>query len=298
MIELQQIRSVLAVAQERSFTRAAETLWVSRATISDHVRKVEHALGVQLFERTTRQVSLTPAGKVFQDYASRMLSDMASLSDAVRRTGSQPHGTLRLGVTPGVAEDLLWACVADFNTRYPGVEVQLTETTVTELERLIRSGELDLAVLSWPVGRPPADLHTIVLVEEPTGVVLMHDHPLALQRPLTVTVLRDLPFITFVPGYTLREIAFELFRRADVTPIVAMESAVDEAVCGLVRAGLGLSVVTRDRAAREGLAFLPTEPPTEARAVGVAWSAAVQTSEVATALRHHLLRFHDRPVMT
>lgn len=284
-ISVPDLRAVLGVAQHGSFARAAEALWLSRARMSEQIRDIERGLGVRLFDRTTRSVKLTPAGRVYVERAAQILAELASMQEAVREAGERPRGTVRLGLPAGVVTQRIWHVVSAFRTAYPEIEFVFAETTIEELVESLRKGDLDLSVVAWPAGRPPPGVRTTELASSPTGVVVAADHPLAKAPRVASADLGSLPLVTFVRGFALRAIAEDFCQRAGLEPVVALQSSVDETVAGLVRAKVGYSVTTLDRAEQERLCVLSTELGCLERVVGLAWPQHAALAPAAAKLR-------------
>ncbi|KXF52918.1 hypothetical protein AXA44_08785 [Rhodococcus sp. SC4] len=288
-IGVQDLRAVLEVAERGSFARAAEALWVSRATMSEQIKGVERTLGVRLFDRTTRSVNPTPAGRVFVEHAARLLIELAGMQEAVREAGEQPRGVVRLGLPAGVVTQRIWHIISTFRRDYSEIELVFAETTIDELIRSIQKGELDLSVVAWPAGRVPGGVNTAELTSTATGVVVAPDHALAKLSRVPSESLDGLPLVTFVPGFALRAIAEEFCQRAGLQPVIALQSSVDETVAGLVRAKVGYSISTLSNAEREELAVLTTEVPCLDRIVGVAWSKQGLLAPAAAKLRDRIV---------
>lgn len=287
-IGVRDLTAVLEVAEAGSFSRAAESLWVSRATMSEQIKHVEHLLGVKLFDRTTRSVSLTPAGRVFAEHAARLLIDLAGMQDAVREAGDLPRGTVRIGVPAGVVTQRIWYSISGFRRDYPEIELVFVENTTAELLRSITKAELDLSLASWPAGQTPTGVQTTELGSTATGVVVAVDHPLAKAPSMASADLAEIPLVTFVHGFALRAIAEDYCQRAGIQPVIAMESSVDETVAGLVRAKIGYSITTAEQAEREGLTMLATEIPCLDRTIGLAWSNRGELTSAAAKLRDRI----------
>src|ERR1700760_4073340 len=150
MYDPEQLQTFLAVARTLSFTQAAAQLGVRQPTVSQHVRKLEEAVGRQLFVRDTRMVTLTADGEALTGFARAIL---AANEEAVGYfTGSGVSGRLRFGVTHGLALTPLPKILRDFRQVYPRVDLELTVEQSSTLERRIESGHLDLAYLKQTRG--------------------------------------------------------------------------------------------------------------------------------------------------
>src|SRR5271165_1065316 len=188
-MELRHLRYFVAIAEERSFTRAAERLWVAQPGLSTQIRRLEAELGVQLFERHTRGVDLTDAGTLFLERARAALA----AAEVARCTGRDLEagvvGAVRLGLSTmpswGPASVLLDA----FARHRPGVEVTTLESYGGALARDLRDGRLDAVLAPTMFGSP--DLHCLHVGSEPWSVLVGPSHRLADDGPLDVHDLRD-----------------------------------------------------------------------------------------------------------
>jgi DNA-binding transcriptional LysR family regulator len=176
-LELRNLRYFVAIAEERSFTRAAERLWVAQPGLSTQVRRLESELGVKLFERHSRGVELTEAGALFLERVRVALAAVETASATGRDLEAGVIGNVRLGVT-GEAR---WRLTADLLRRFtherPGVELTLLEGHGGTLWRDLRDGRLD-AVLA-PAGHASPDLRRTEVGSEPWVVLMGNGHPIA-----------------------------------------------------------------------------------------------------------------------
>lgn len=158
---LQEIEAVVAIARAESFRKAALTLEMSTTSLSNAVGKLEKHLGVRLFNRTTRSVSLTDAGRVFIERAGPALSDLRSVMDAVRSQQATPSGMLRINTFASGAREIISPLVLEFLRRYPDVQVDLvTEGRLVDIVAdgfdlgLRRADLVPADMIAVPVGRP------------------------------------------------------------------------------------------------------------------------------------------------
>ncbi|HET7047920.1 MAG TPA: LysR family transcriptional regulator [Solirubrobacteraceae bacterium] len=198
-MELRHLRYFIAIAEERSFTGAAERLWVAQPGLSTQMRRLEAELGVQLFERHSRGVDLTQAGALFLERARAA----ASAADLALATGRDLEagliGSVRLGLAAGARWHLASELLLRFGRERPGVELTAVEAYGRTLWRDLRAGRLDALVA--PTGHGSADLRTLELGHEDWVVLVGTGHPLAgigavdaedLQgEPITITGHRD-----------------------------------------------------------------------------------------------------------
>src|SRR4051812_40223807 len=187
-MELRHLRYFVAIAEERSFTRATERLWVAQPGLSTQIRKLESELGVQLFERHTRGVDLTDAGEVLLERARAALA----AADVAAGTGRHLEAGLLGRVRVGVSTDARWhgasMLLARFARDYDGVELSVLEGTGGALWRDLRDGRLD--ALLGPSAFASPDLHALDLGSEPWVVLVGGGHRLAGTGPVQAGELR------------------------------------------------------------------------------------------------------------
>src|SRR5690348_5135262 len=185
-MELRQLTYLVAVAEERNFTRAAERVHVSQSGVSAQIRQLERELGAELFDRSSRTASLTVAGKAALEHARAALAATDAVTQAVGEVTGVIRGRLTLGMVIGCTITQLFEALAAFHTAHPQVETSLQEGISTQLIEGVRTGALDLALIGV-AGTAPAGLESMTIVSEPIVAAVPPDHPLA-ERP----ALRDL----------------------------------------------------------------------------------------------------------
>ncbi|GAA2124676.1 hydrogen peroxide-inducible genes activator OxyR [Kitasatospora saccharophila] len=189
------LRQFIVVAEELNFTRAAARVFVAQQALSQQVRRLEADLGVQLFERNTRQVSLTPAGEVLLADARRLVADADAAVERVRRAAAGKSGLLRLGFAPGGMREATRTVVAAFERAYPEVEVQLVESGWDDPSTGLRSGACDVGVVALPNGL--SGLDTVPIDTWPPCLAQSKDHPLTSAAALTAEDLVHLPVVGY-----------------------------------------------------------------------------------------------------
>lgn len=211
-LTLRQLQYALAVAELRSFRRAAQLCFVSQPSLSAQIAELERSLGVQLFERDRRQVLITPAGEELVERARRMLLLAEDLRDAAARRGDLLTGTLRLGVIPTIAPYLLPDIDPVIRAEYPGLMLRWTEDKTELLVEKIGRGELDavLVALESELG----SLAHETIGEDPFVLAAPREHRLGRKSgPLRVSTLAAERVLLLDDGHCFRDQALELCAR-------------------------------------------------------------------------------------
>ncbi|HHM4608673.1 TPA: transcriptional regulator CynR, partial [Pseudomonas aeruginosa] len=218
---LRHLRYLLAVAEHRNFTRAAEALHVSQPTLSQQVRQLEEQLRVQLLDRSGRSVRPTDAGELYLLHARRALRELEAAQRAIHEVRDLSRGRLRLGMTPTFTCYLVGALVDPFNQRYPGIELSLEELPQDALEAALIDDRLDLGVAFSEPGSVEIDSQPLYL--ERLGLVLGAEHPAA-NAPLAAAALAELPLALLRDDFATRRHIDAYLRQQGVTARVALEA--------------------------------------------------------------------------
>ena len=261
MMELRHLEHFIAVAEEQSFTRAARRLRIVQSALSVSIRSLERELGVQLFERTTREVKVTDAGRVLLPEARRTLDAAASARAAVLDARSGLRGTLRLGMMQVISVVDVGSLIARFHHERPLVEIvpRSAPGGSAALVSDVRRGALDAAFVA--VSDPDQHgLTATTLASEPVLLACLPDHRFAGRAAVSVSELADEPFVDFMPGWGTRTLSDQLFARAGIERPAGMEVADASIHAALVRAGLGLAILPESMIADAGLNGVPLQP--------------------------------------
>jgi DNA-binding transcriptional LysR family regulator len=290
-MELRHLRAFVAVAEELHFGRAARRLRVAQPPLSRQVRALEEEIGVELLERTTRRVALTPAGRGFLAEARRVLAQTERAVRAAQRAGRGEIGHLALAFVPSADLDVLPRVLRLWNARAPEVELALHALLPGQQVEALRRGDVQVGFLRLPVDG--AGLAVEPIAREPLVAALPADHPLARCRRVRVGDLRTAPLILFprtvAPGYYDRLVS--VCRRAGFAPRVVHETASMQTNLGLIAAGLGVSLLPAAirNLARAGVVYRPLAPPVPYVEMAVAY----RRDERAPVLRAFLATVRD-----
>lgn len=205
---LRQLQYASAVADLRSFRRAAERCHVSQPSLSAQVIQLEEALGVRLFERGSRRVLVTAAGEAVLGRVRRMLLEADDLAESVRQLGDPLSGTLRLGVIPTISPYLLPEVVPEMRARHPALSAVWVEDKTETLMEALRDGRLDGALLALEA--PLGEVEKEVVCEDPFVLVAPPGHPLVQSSaPATPQEMRGTGFLLLDEGHCFRDQALD-----------------------------------------------------------------------------------------
>ncbi|MGY1437721.1 LysR substrate-binding domain-containing protein [Streptomyces reniochalinae] len=239
-----QLRAFVAVAEHLHFREAAAAIGMSQPALSGAVAALEETLGVQLLERTTRKVLLSPAGERMAVRARAVLHAMGQLMEEAEAAQAPFTGVLRLGVIPTVAPYLLPTVLGLVHKRYPDLDLQVHEEQTDSLLEGLGQGRLDLLLCAVPLAAPW--VREIPLFDEDFVLVTPQDHPAAGRGDLPRSMLRELDLLLLDEGHCLRDQALDICREAGRT-----EST------GVTTSAAGLSTLVQLVAGGMGVTLLP-----------------------------------------
>ena len=258
-MEFRQLECFIAVAEELHFGRAAERLCMTQPPLSRQIQLLEQDLGVTLFERNSRQVLLSAAGRRFLRDARHLLEFSAQAAATARRTSGGEAGHITLGFTAVAAYRLMPSMIMQARKLLGGVEIQLRETVTTDLSRLLLARELD-AILARSVPQQ-AGIESRLVEREPLVLALPAGSPLCEHATVPLRLLQGQPFVLYSPreGKYFYDRIVGAFGLADVQPQYVQRAGQTHTLLALVRAGLGVGIVPDSaRELRfEGVEFRP-----------------------------------------
>ncbi|MGX1128651.1 DNA-binding transcriptional LysR family regulator [Streptomyces glaucescens] len=242
-VDLQQMRYVVALAETRNFTRAAERCSVVQSSLSHRIAGLERELGVQLFARSSRRVEPTSAGVAFVAGARECLAAAdRAVAQAAAATGVV-RGRLAVGVIVTTAAVDVPELLQRYRARHPEVQVVLRSGRSDDLVTAIRDGDLDIAFLGLPEGRRPSGVESVDLDHDRHVLVVPAGHRLAGASRVTLEEIAGEPFVDFVAGTPARAQSDEAFAAAGLVRDVAYEAGVVELMTRLIARGLGIALM-------------------------------------------------------
>jgi LysR family transcriptional activator of glutamate synthase operon len=262
-MELRQLRYLVALAEERSFTRAASKVLVAQPALSQQVAKLEAELGVPLVDRTTRRVGMTEAGERLVEHGRRVLREVDVAREEIADLAGVRSGRLTIGASQTIGRFDLLGLLATFHHRYPDVDLALREDLSLSLAAQLRNDELDLAFITIPPGPATEGLERRLVSSEEMVAVLPPDHELSRRRTLRITDLEAQTVVTFRHGATIRRRLDEAAERAGVELRVAFETNDVARMRAIAAAGLAVAILPLTDAEQPGppVAAVPFDEP-------------------------------------
>jgi LysR family transcriptional regulator, transcription activator of glutamate synthase operon len=291
-MELRQLRYLVALADERHFTRAAAREHIAQPALSQQIRRLEAEVGLALVERTTRRVALTDAGELLVARARRILSELDDAQAELATLAGVKGGRLSVGALHTMGPLDLSLLLASFHRDHPAVELTVREQSSEELAEMLRDDVIDLAFLSVTERIQSHGLELHHLVSEDLVAVLPPQHPLAGRDSVDLRELAGDPFFSFRPGSRLRELLDSAAAGAGFQPRIALESNESRRIRSLVSGGLGVAILPASDAAGPGapVAVARLANPALTRDVTLASRAKRRHSPAAQAFRELTLR--------
>ena len=251
---LRHIRYLLAVAEHRNFTRAAEALHVSQPTLSQQIKQLEENLGAPLLDRTGRRISLTDAGQAYVRYARLALQDLQAGTRAIHDVQDLRRGHLRLAMTPTFTAYLIGPLLARFNALYPGITLSIEELTQDRIEAALGEDLLDIGI--GFTGEHGVEIDCEALFVEELSLVVSASHPERNQRAWL-----EQPLVLLNTGFATRRYIDDYCHRQGVKPQIAMEANSISAIIEIVRSTPLATILPRALAeAQAGLRAVAIEP--------------------------------------
>ncbi len=290
---LTELRYIVAVARERHFGRAAEACFVSQPTLSVAVKKLEEELDVKLFERGSNEVSVTPLGEEIIRQAQSVLEQAQSIKEIAKRGKDPLAGPLRLGVIYTIGPYLLPDLVRNAIAQVPQMPLMLQENFTARLLDMLRSGELDCAILAEPF--PDTNLALAPLYDEPFLVAVPRTHQLAKHERINAEALKQETMLLLGTGHCFRdhvlEVCPEFARFSSNAEGIrkSFEGSSLETIKHMVAAGMGVTVVPQlsvPQAPNPHVIYIPFEDPVPTRRVVLAWRRSFTRYEAIAALRN------------
>jgi DNA-binding transcriptional LysR family regulator len=249
-LNLRDIRAFIAVAQIGSFTGAASRLHLSQPALTVQIRRLEDTVGVRLFDRNSRNVALTPAGRELLPVLQKSLRDMEQVLVDARTLADGSSGTVRIACLPTFAASLLPELVQALKTAVPRAAFQIHDVVASRVNALVSSEDVDLGLTGGEL--PEGVFDVLYTGVDRLVVVCPKQHPLARRRRIELKHLANVPLVLTAQGTSVRAVVDAALADASFTAEIACEPTYMMTAVAMVRGGLGVSILPQT--AREVLA--------------------------------------------
>jgi LysR family hydrogen peroxide-inducible transcriptional activator len=272
-MEFHQLEYLIALAEEGSFTRAAERLAIAQPSLSQQIQKLEREIGQPLFDRLPRGVTTTEGGEKLLGHARRILAEIEDAKRQTRELRDTVSGVLAIGAIPTIAPFLLPGLMKAFAAQYPDVRLALVEDVTARLLEQLDQGRLDLAIMSD--AEPGRSLIMEQIGSEPLVLLLPERHRLAKRKAIAWADIHAERFLVLHDMHCLSGQVMLFCRPQGLKPTIAARGAHLATLAEMISAGLGVSVVPTMMRARDsgsGRVYRPFASDPPSRAICVAWS--------------------------
>ena len=241
-MEFKALRVFIEVARQGGFSKAANTLFSTQSTVSKAIKQLEEDLGFLLLQRFKTHNSLTAAGDIVYRRGIKLLAERDDLLNELDEIRGLKQGRVRLGISPVGSNVLFAPLFARYSKLYPGIEVELVEHGSDKLAELLQAGDIDFAGTLLPV---PDEFEYQALRSEPLVALLNSSHPLSKSDSISLSDLKEVPFILFGSGFSLHRLILDACHSAGFEPKVVAQSSQIDFMLELVAAGLGVTFLPR-----------------------------------------------------
>ncbi|MEK3900420.1 MULTISPECIES: cidABC operon transcriptional activator CidR [unclassified Paenibacillus] len=271
-MDIRQLEYFVQAARLNSFSRAAESLYITQPTISKMIRNLETELGADLFYREGRSIRLTDAGELLLIKAQNIVESFASLSAELDSLRNLKQGHIRIGLPPMVGASFFPAVIGEFHRKYPEVTIRLHEDGAKKVEDDVESGLLDIGAIVLPVDQ--ARFHSFTFVEERLELLVPAGHRLDAAQQVPLKELAEEEFVLFREDFALHDRIISECVKAGFQPKVVYESSQWDLISRMVAAGMGIALlpetICRD-IDRTRIAVIPLTEPVIPWQLGMIW---------------------------
>jgi LysR family hydrogen peroxide-inducible transcriptional activator len=283
---LNELRFIVAVAQELSFRRAAEKSFISQPALSLAIQKLEEELGLKIFERGRNEITVTPTGLAIVEQAQRVLEEAERIREIAAQGKNQLASPLRIGIIYSVGPYLLPALISELKTVAPKMSLEVEENITANLDTGLRNGRLDVIIIALPFG--DAGILTHSLYDESFEVVVSNDHRWAKRRSIAAHELAGEKVLLLDSGHCFSNQVAEACPEINRKSAEIQQGTSLETIRNMVASGLGITVLPAsangERYRSPLLRVIPFEQPVPARRIALAWRKSFARTQAVDAL--------------
>ncbi|AFI30742.1 LysR family transcriptional regulator [Bacillus sp. A053] len=287
-MEWEQLEYFQTLARMQHVTKAAKSLSITQPALSRSIARLENHLGVPLFDRQGRSITLNQYGHIFLRRVQAMMKEYTEGKEEIQALLKPDQGVVSLGFLHTLGTTLVPDLIGSFQQEYPNIAFQLKQNHSYWLLERLKSGDLDLCLLASI--KPENPIQWIKLWSEELFLFVPIDHPLANRESITLTEIAGERFILLKKGYALRMTVDELFEKADIQPNIMFEGEEAATAAGFVAAGLGISILPDLKGLDQSkIAKIRVSWPECQRVIGIAWIKGRFLSPVAETFKQYVI---------
>lgn len=268
-MNVRDLQYLVAVADLKNFTKAADKCNISQPTLSGQIKKLEDIWGVPVFERTNKRVMVTETGEVIVAAARRILQEVKAIDDIAAHARDPLAGNFRLGAFPTLASYILPPLVPKIRRSLPKLKLLLLEEKTANLITALKNGKLDAALLALPIAEE--GLSYISLFKDAFYLAVPKADPLARKKRVSLQDIMDQKLLLLEEGHCLRDQALSVCHMAGTAEDEAFRATSLETLRQMVKAGTGITLMPAIAAKKEeaGIAYIPFKNPAPSREIGL-----------------------------
>lgn len=241
-MELRQLEYFVAICKEMHFSRAAENLCTTQSNLSQQIKFLENELGLPLFDRVGKRITLTDAGKILLEQSHSIFERVDYAKRAILDLKRMEGGRLDIGILPGDGDLLFDALLIDFHKSYPKLSISVTETT--DVYEQVLNGTRDLGVTTVPL-KPDNRISIIPLFHEEFALAIQADHPLAKSKAISFAELQHLKLVMFDSGHQITKIIQSCCHKKAMVIDNPIVTSTLSTLLSLINQGIGATILPR-----------------------------------------------------
>lgn len=240
-MELRDLKSFMEVADHQSFTSAAEHSYLTQPSLSKAVKKIENELGIELFDRSTRHLYLTDAGRIVYQQSQKAFNALSELNILLDDLRNIAIGEIRIGIPPLIGTLFFPKIAHRFYEQYPNVSLELVELGAKLIGQLVEESKVDVGIVVLPANESKLNVHPFI--QDEFYVYLHKDHELAQRSSISLHELQDEKFILFQKDFTLHDYIIQACEQVGFTPSISYLSSQWDLIIELVSSKLGITLL-------------------------------------------------------
>lgn len=240
-MDIRHLQYFMEVARHRSFTKAAESLYITQPTISKTIKNIEEELGIILFDRSSKKIELTDAGKIMFEQGHHIVNSFQNLSSELQDLQNLKKGHIRIGLPPMIGSSFFPEVIGLFHQQYPDITIRIYEDGAKKVELDVESGLLDIGVTVLPTDDEV--FHSFSFVQENLMLLVHPTHAFAGRDSVSLSELKDELFVLFREDFALHDRIITACVRLGFQPHVVYESSQWDLISGMVAANLGIALL-------------------------------------------------------